>query len=117
MRGGDLPSAELRAALVKQWCFAQSTPPTPGVVDTPSLHKLDVTPVIEEVAGPGVGITSFDNELDLVAEVMSPKTENPYSWWIGTGIDENNRSGSGGGWFNWSTDHHARIPRAATIGV
>jgi len=112
-----LPSAELRAALVKQWCFAQSTPPTPGVVDTPSLLKLDVSPVVEEVVGSGVGITSFDDERDLVAEVMSPKTENPYSWWIGAGIDENNRPGNGGGWFNWSADHHGHIPRATTIGV
>jgi hypothetical protein len=112
MKGGDLPSAELRAALVKQWCFAQSTPPTPGVVDTPSLLKLDVTPVVEEV-----GVISIDSERDLAAEVMSPKTENPYSWWIGAGIDESSRPGNGGGWFNWSADHHARIPRAATIGV
>jgi hypothetical protein len=27
----ELPSSELHEALVRQWCFAQATPPTPGV--------------------------------------------------------------------------------------
>lgn len=124
--GSDLPSAEMRAALVKQWCFAQSTPPTPGVFDNSPVVSLDVNPVS------GSSSSSSDGERDLADEILSPAVENHYSWWVGSGSAETSR-GAGGGWF-WSggesfvdflpsrnsslcLDHNPRLPQPAGVGV
>ena len=72
----ELPSSELHEALVKQWCFAQSSPPTPGV-----FSRGGGSPV----------------EDDAPAPVASPQDEKepspgPTAWWMGNGT----------GWFNWT---------------
>lgn len=66
---------------MKQWCFAQSSPPTPGV-----FSRGKGSPVEEEVPIP---------QTDAQEGVEPPSGAT--SWWMGTG-------GGTGGWFNWTSD-------------
>ncbi|KAF9647457.1 hypothetical protein BDM02DRAFT_3187974 [Thelephora ganbajun] len=78
----ELPSSELHEALVKQWCFAQSSPPTPGV-----FSRGKGSPVEEDVP--------------IATVVPQEKTEPSSSataWWIGKGTGAS-------GWFNWTSDN------------
>lgn len=110
---------------MKQWCFAQSTPPTPGVFDNSTTEPIPAS-------GSSVA-SSSDGERDLADEVLSPAVENHYTWWVGAGNTESSRPAVGNGWFNWSggellfpciehvlifpSDINASIPRAAGVGV
>ena len=77
----ELPSSELHEALVKQWCFAQSSPPTPGVFSRGGDSPVDDKPPSPSVVPP------------------QEKTEPPSAssaWWAGSGTGT-------GGWFNWTS--------------
>ena len=76
----ELPSSELHEALVKQWCFAQSTPPTPGV-----FSRGHGSPVEEDVPVPKA----------IIEEKIEP-SPGATAWWMGNGTGT-------GGWFNWTS--------------
>jgi len=84
----ELPSSELHEALVKQWCFAQSSPPTPGV-----FSRGNGSPVEEEEPTPNV-------DPQEKPEASSGST----SWWMGNGTGP-------GGWFNWTVDTQSATGR------
>ena len=77
----ELPSSELHEALVKQWCFAQSSPPTPGVFSRGNGSPVEDDP-------PASKATPQD--------VTEPSPA-PTAWWAGNGTGT-------GGWLNWTVD-------------
>ena len=76
----ELPSSELHEALVKQWCFAQSSPPTPGV-----FSRGRGSPVEEEAPNPQTDAQEGEPSSSATA------------WWMGNGADT-------GGCSNWTSD-------------
>lgn len=76
----ELPSSELHEALVKQWCFAQSSPPTPGV-----FSRGKGSPVEDEP--PALKVSPQEKE----------PSSGPAAWWTGNGTGTS-------GWFNWTSD-------------
>ena len=78
----ELPSSELHEALVKQWCFAHSSPPTPGV-----FSRGRGSPVEDDAPTPKV----------VVQEKATEPVSGPTAWWAGNGAGT-------GGWFNWTID-------------
>jgi len=77
----ELPSSELHEALVKQWCFAQSSPPTPGV-----FSRGSGSPVEEE-----------DSTAKVPPQEKTEPQSGTTSWWMGSVTGTN-------GWFNWTSD-------------
>jgi hypothetical protein len=68
----ELPSSKLHEALVRQWCFTQATPPTPGVFSRGGLETVE-----DSTSGvPGAAAVST-----------------PTAWWMGRDTT------SSGGWF------------------
>jgi hypothetical protein len=82
----ELPSSELHEALVKQWCFAQSSPPTPGVFSRENSSQVE-------------------DDAQTPMAVPQEKTEpssGPTSWWMGNGTGP-------GGWFNWTSSTTGQV--------
>jgi len=80
----ELPSSDLHEALVKQWCFAQSSPPTPGV-----FSRGRASPVEED-----------DSPPKAVPQEKAEPSRGPTAWWMGSGTGT-------GGWFNWTIDNQS----------
>ncbi|KAF9778241.1 putative phosphatase regulatory subunit-domain-containing protein [Thelephora terrestris] len=79
----ELPSSQLHEALVKQWCFAQSSPPTPGVFSRGNGSPVEDEPPAAKVSPP---------------EKEKEASSGPAAWWTGNGTGTS-------GWFNWTSDN------------
>jgi hypothetical protein len=76
----ELPSSQLHEALVKQWCFAQSSPPTPGVFSRGNSSPVEDDPPASQPA----------------PQEKAEQSSTPTAWWVGAGTKTS-------GWFNWTT--------------
>jgi hypothetical protein len=100
----NIPSPDLRAALVRQWCFAEGSPPTPSVFDGPIVDS-DATPPTGDFRGVvSAGSPGNDNnkEKSPMYNPHSPPSEKGYAWWISGGRISYAKSDNVDGLFAWS---------------